>query len=204
MFENKVTNISKKTQGKLLSKSILTASAHVGHFRSLLNDLALEEIFIPDIIYIDYLNICASSRYSKLGNVNSYSYIKAIAEEPVGLRLSSLRTYRLRYSDDSFVGYGSSDVDLTDTSESFGLPATADLMFALISTEEFEEINQIMVKQLKNRYNDPTINKRFVVGIDRAKMRLYDVEQSAQNGITDANQDIEFLQRRICLRNLHN
>ena len=190
MFENKVTNIAKKTQGKLVIKEYPTASAHVGHFRSLLNDLALKKAFKPDIIYIDYLNICASSRYSKLGNVNSYSYIKAIAEELRGLAfeacvpiVSATQTTRS--------GYGSSDVDLTDTSESFGLPATADLMFALISTEELEEINQIMVKQLKNRYNDPTINKRFVVGIDRAKMRLYDVEQSAQNGITDANQDIE-------------
>ena len=189
MFENKVTSISKKTQGKLVIKEYPTASAHVGHFRALLNDLALKKSFKPDIIYIDYLNICASSRYSKLGNVNSYSYIKAIAEELRGLAVeasvpivSATQTTRS--------GYGSSDVDLTDTSESFGLPATADLMFALISTEELEEISQIMVKQLKNRYNDPTINKRFVVGIDRAKMRLYDVEQSAQQGITDANQDV--------------
>ena len=190
MFENKVTNISKKTQGKLIVKEYPTASAHVGHFRSLLNDLALKKSFIPDIIYIDYLNICASSRYSKLGNVNSYSYIKAIAEELRGLAVEACVPI-VSATQTTRSGYGSSDVDLTDTSESFGLPATADLMFALISTEELEEINQIMVKQLKNRYNDPTINKRFVVGIDRAKMRLYDVEQSAQNGITDANQDIE-------------
>ena len=190
MFENKVTNISKKTQGKLIVKEYPTASAHVGHFRSLLNDLALKKSFIPDIIYIDYLNICASSRYSKLGNVNSYSYIKAIAEELRGLAVEA-NVPIVSATQTTRSGYGSSDVDLTDTSESFGLPATADLMFALISTEELEEINQIMVKQLKNRYNDPTINKRFVVGIDRAKMRLYDVEQSAQNGITDANQDIE-------------
>ena len=190
MFENKVTNISKKTQGKLIVKEYPTASAHVGHFRSLLNDLALKKSFIPDIIYIDYLNICASSRYSKLGNVNSYSYIKAIAEELRGLAVEA-NVPIVSATQTTRSGYGCSDVDLTDTSESFGLPATADLMFALISTEELEEINQIMVKQLKNRYNDPTINKRFVVGIDRAKMRLYDVEQSAQNGITDANQDIE-------------
>ena len=190
MFENKVTNISKKTQGKLIVKEYPTASAHVGHFRSLLNDLALKKSFIPDIIYIDYLNICASSRYSKLGNVNSYSYIKAIAEELRGLAVEACVPI-VSATQTTRSGYGCSDVDLTDTSESFGLPATADLMFALISTEELEEINQIMVKQLKNRYNDPTINKRFVVGIDRAKMRLYDVEQSAQNGITDANQDIE-------------
>ena len=190
MFENKVTNIAKKTQGKLVIKEYPTASAHVGHFRSLLNDLALKKSFKPDIIYIDYLNICASSRYSKLGNVNSYSYIKAIAEELRGLAVEACVPI-VSATQTTRSGYGSSDVDLTDTSESFGLPATADLMFALISTEELEEINQIMVKQLKNRYNDPTINKRFVVGIDRAKMRLYDVEQSAQQGITDANQDIQ-------------
>ena len=189
MFENKVTNIAKKTQGKLVIKEYPTASAHVGHFRSLLNDLALKKSFKPDIIYIDYLNICASSRYSKLGNVNSYSYIKAIAEELRGLAVEACVPI-VSATQTTRSGYGSSDVDLTDTSESFGLPATADLMFALISTEELEEINQIMVKQLKNRYNDPTINKRFVVGIDRAKMRLYDVEQSAQQGITDANQDV--------------
>ena len=190
MFENKVTNIAKKTQGKLVIKEYPTASAHVGHFRALLNDLALKKSFKPDIIYIDYLNICASSRYSKLGNVNSYSYIKAIAEELRGLAVEACVPI-VSATQTTRSGYGSSDVDLTDTSESFGLPATADLMFALISTEELEEINQIMVKQLKNRYNDPTINKRFVVGIDRAKMRLYDVEQSAQQGITDANQDIQ-------------
>ena len=192
MFENKVTNIAKKTQGSLVIKEYPTASAHVGHFRALLNDLALKKSFRPDIIYIDYLNICASSRYSKLGNVNSYSYIKAIAEELRGLAVET-NVPIVSATQTTRSGYGSSDVDLTDTSESFGLPATADLMFALISTEELEEINQIMVKQLKNRYNDPTINKRFVVGIDRAKMRLYDVEQSAQQGITDANQDIEIV-----------
>ena len=190
MFENKVRRIAQKTQGKLVIKEYPTASAHVGHFRALLNDLALKKKFAPDIIYIDYLNICASSRYSKLGNVNSYSYIKAIAEELRGLAVET-NVPIVSATQTTRSGYGSSDVDLTDTSESFGLPATADLMFALISTEELEEINQIMVKQLKNRYNDPTINKRFVVGIDRAKMRLYDVEQSAQNGITDSNQDIE-------------
>ena len=190
MFENKVTNIAKKTQGKLVIKEYPTASAHVGHFRSLLNDLALKKQFSPDIIYIDYLNICASSRYSKLGNVNSYSYIKAIAEELRGLAVEA-NVPIVSATQTTRSGFANSDVDLTDTSESFGLPATADLMFALISTEELEEINQIMVKQLKNRYNDPTMNKRFVIGIDRAKMRLYDVEQSAQNGLTDANQDIE-------------
>ena len=184
MFENKVTNIAKKTQGKLVIKEYPTASAHVGHFRALLNDLALKKSFKPDIIYIDYLNICASSRYSKLGNVNSYSYIKAIAEELRGLAVEACVPI-VSATQTTRSGYGSSDVDLTDTSESFGLPATADLMFALISTEELEEANQIMVKQLKNRYNDPTINKRFCIGIDRAKMRLYDVEETAQTDIID-------------------
>ena len=190
MFDSKVNKIAKKTQGQLIIKEYPTASASVGHFRALLNDLALKKAFKPDIIFIDYLNICASSRYSKLGNVNSYSYIKAIAEELRGLAVEA-NVPIVSATQTTRSGYGSSDVDLTDTSESFGLPATADLMFALISTEELEEINQIMVKQLKNRYNDPTLNKRFVVGIDRAKMRLYDVEQSAQNDIVDANQDID-------------
>ena len=192
MFENKVRRIAQKTQGKLVIKEYPTASAHVGHFRALLNDLALKKSFKPDIIYIDYLNICASSRYSKLGNVNSYSYIKAIAEELRGLAVEACVPI-VSATQTTRSGYGSSDVDLTDTSESFGLPATADLMFALISTEELEEINQIMVKQLKNRYNDPTVNKRFVVGIDRAKMKLYDVEQSAQKDIVDANQVQEII-----------
>ena len=191
MFESKVTNLSKKTQGTLIIKEYPTASAHSGHFRSLLNELALKKSFRPDIIFIDYLNICASSRYKAGSNVNSYSYIKAIAEELRGLAVetnlpivSATQTTRS--------GYGSSDVDLTDTSESFGLPATADLMFALISTEELEGLNQIMVKQLKNRYNDPTVFKRFVVGIDRSKMRLYDCEQSAQEDIVDSGQDEEY------------
>ena len=190
MFDSKVNKIAKKTQGQLIIKEYPTASASVGHFRALLNDLALKKAFKPDIIFIDYLNICASSRYSKLGNVNSYSYIKAIAEELRGLAVEA-NVPIVSATQTTRSGYGSSDVDLTDTSESFGLPATADLMFALISTEELEEINQIMVKQLKNRYNDPTLNKRFVVGIDRAKMRLYDVEQSAQNDIVDANQEVD-------------
>ena len=191
MFENKVNNISKKTQGTLIIKEYPTASAHSGHFKALLNELALKKSFKPDIIFIDYLNICASSRYRQNSSVNSYSFIKAIAEELRGLAVetnlpivSATQTTRS--------GYGSSDVDLTDTSESFGLPATADLMFALISTEELEALNQIMVKQLKNRYNDPTIFKRFVVGIDRAKMRLYDCEQSAQEDIIDSGQDEDY------------
>ena len=188
MFESKVTNLAQKTQGTLIIKEYPTASAHSGHFKALLQELALKKSFRPDIIFIDYLNICASSRYRAGSNVNSYSLIKGIAEELRGLAVefnlpivSATQTTRS--------GYGSSDVELTDTSESFGLPATADLMFALISTEELEPLNQIMVKQLKNRYNDPTINKRFIVGIDRAKMRLYDCEQNAQDDISDSGQE---------------
>jgi len=191
MFETKVTNLAKKTQGTLIIKEYPTASAHSGHFKSLLNELSLKKSFKPDIIFIDYLNICASSRYKSNLSVNSYSYIKAIAEELRGLAVefnvpivSATQTTRS--------GYGNSDVELTDTSESFGLPATADLMFALISTEELEQLGQIMVKQLKNRYNDPTIYKRFIVGIDRAKMRLYDCEQTAQKDILDSGQDEEY------------
>ena len=186
MFDKKIANLSKKTQGKLIIKEYPTASAHVGHFKSLISDLALKRSIRPDIIFVDYLNICASQRY-KGSIVNSYTYVKAIAEELRGLAcehgvpiVSATQTTR--------AGYGSSDVDLTDTSESFGLPATADLMFALISTEELEGMNQIMVKQLKNRYNDPTTYKRFCIGIDRAKMRLYDVEESAQDDIVDSGQ----------------
>ena len=191
MFENKVTNLSKKTQGTLIIKEYPTASAHSGHFKSLLNELALKKSFRPDIIFIDYLNICASSRYRGNSNINSYTFVKAIAEELRGLAVefnvpicSATQTTRS--------GFGSSDVELTDTSESFGLPATADLMFALISTEELEGLGQILVKQLKNRYNDPTIHKRFVVGIDRAKMRLYDCEQSAQDDILDNGKEEEY------------
>ena len=190
-FENKVTSLSKKTQGTLIIKEYPTASAHSGHFKALLNELALKKSFRPDIIFIDYLNICASSRHKANSSVNSYSYIKSIAEELRGLAVefnvpivSATQTTRS--------GYGNSDVELTDTSESFGLPATADLMFALISTEELEGLGQILVKQLKNRYNDPTVFKRFVVGIDRAKMRLYDVEQSAQKDILDSGQEEEY------------
>ena len=199
IFENKVTKLAEKTQGQLIIKEYPTAAAHSGHFKALLNELALKKSFRPDIIFIDYLNICASSRYRTNNNVNSYSYIKAIAEELRGLAVeanlpivSATQTTRS--------GFASSDVDLTDTSESFGLPATADLMFALISTEELEELNQIMVKQLKNRYNDPTINKRFVIGIDRAKMRLYDCEQKAQNDIVDSGQDEEYNEKESKLK----
>ncbi len=188
IFEKKVNKLREKTQGKLIIKEYPTASAHVGHFRSLLSELKLKKNFIPDIIFIDYLNICASSRYRSAVNVNSYNYVKAIAEELRGLAVefdvpifSATQTTRS--------GFTSTDPDLTDTSESFGLPATADLMIALISSDELEELGQIMVKQLKNRYNDPTYNKRFVVGIDRPKMRLYDCEQEAQDDILDTTVD---------------
>ena len=191
MFDNKVISLSKKTQGTLIIKEYPTASAHSGHFKALLNELALKKSFKPDIIFIDYLNICASSRYRAGSNVNSYSYIKAIAEELRGLAVET-NVPIVSATQTTRSGYGSSDVDLTDTSESFGLPATADLMFALISTEDLEGLNQIMVKQLKNRYNDPTIFKRFVIGIDRAKMRLYDVEQKAQDDILDSGQEEEY------------
>lgn len=191
VYNNKINRLSKKTQGKLIIKEYPTSSAHTGHFRSLINELKLKKQFVPHIIFIDYLNICCSSRY-KSNLVNSYTFVKAIAEELRGLAVefnvpivSATQTTRS--------GYGSSDIDLTDTSESFGLPATADFMFALISTEELENLRQIMVKQLKNRYNDPNLNKRFVVGIDRAKMRLYDIEESAQVDIQDSGSDDEYV-----------
>ena len=184
MFTEKVKQLSSKTKGKLIIKEYPTGSAHAGHFRALLNELKLKRQFEPDIIFIDYLNICASSRMKGMGGaINSYNYIKAIAEELRGLAVefdvpifSATQTTRS--------GYSNSDVGLEDTSESFGLPATADLMFALISTEELNQRGQIMVKQLKNRYNDPTQNKRFVVGVDRSKMRLFDVDPNEQT-LTD-------------------
>ena len=191
MFEDKVTKLAQKTQGTLIIKEYPTASAHAGHFRALLNELALKKSFRPDIIFIDYLNICASSRYRGNSTVNSYSYIKAIAEELRGLAVEA-NVPIVSATQTTRSGYGSSDVELTDTSESFGLPATADLMFALISTEDLEGLGQIMVKQLKNRYNDINVFKRFVVGIDRAKMRLYDCEQTAQDDILDSGQDEEY------------
>jgi len=191
MFDSKINSIAKKTQGTLIIKEYPTASAHAGHFRALLNELSLKKSFRPDIIFIDYLNICGSSRYKSNFSVNSYSYIKAIAEELRGLAVEA-NVPIVSATQTTRSGFSSSDPDLTDTSESFGLPATADLMFALISTEELEQLGQIMVKQLKNRYNDPTMNKRFVVGIDRAKMRLFDVEQSAQTDILDSGQEEEY------------
>ncbi|MFZ9876167.1 MAG: DnaB-like helicase C-terminal domain-containing protein [Candidatus Nanopelagicales bacterium] len=187
MFESKLNKVGKKSQGTLIIKEYPTASAHAGHFRALLNELSLKKSFKPDIIFIDYLNICASSRYKGSSNINSYTFVKAIAEELRGLAVET-KVPIVSATQTTRSGYGNSDVELTDTSESFGLPATADLMFALISTEELEQLGQIMVKQLKNRYNDPTMNKRFIVGIDRSKMKLYDVEQSAQKDILDSGQ----------------
>jgi replicative DNA helicase len=188
MFESKVNNVAQKTQGTLIIKEYATASAHAGHFRSLLNELALKKSFRPDIIFIDYLNICASERYRAGSNVNSYTVVKAIAEELRGLAVEA-NVPIVSATQTTRSGYGSSDIELTDTSESFGLPATADLMFALIKTDELEELGQILVKQLKNRYNDITLYKRFVVGIDRAKMRLYDCEQSAQEDLLESKQE---------------
>ena len=191
MFETKITNLQKKTQGKLFIKEYPTASAHAGHFDALISELQLKQNFKPDVVFIDYLNICVSSRYSAGSNVNSYTVVKAIAEELRGLAgkhnlpvISATQTTRS--------GFSSSDVSLTDTSESFGLPATADFMFALISNDELEAMGQIMVKQLKNRYNDTSVHRKFVVGIDRAKMRLYDVEQSAQEDVLDNEPEFKY------------
>ena len=188
MFDNKIANIIKSTSGKLIVKEYPTASAHSGHFRGLIKELAIKKTFKPDIIFIDYLNICSSSRFKGATNVNSYMYIKAIAEELRGLAVET-NVPIMSATQTTRSGFVSSDIGLEDTSESFGLPATADLMFALISNEELDELNQIAVKQLKNRYNDPTINKRFVVGLDRAKMKLFDVKPSEQNNIVDSGQE---------------
>jgi len=188
MYDKKVSKVKSKTTGKLIIKEYPTASASATHFRALLNELNLKKSFIPDIIFIDYLNICCSSRIKAGANVNSYTYVKSIAEELRGLAVeyevpivSATQTTRS--------GFSSSDPGLEDTSESFGLPATADLMFALITSEELEELGQIMVKQLKNRYNDPSYYKRFTIGVDRSKMKLYDVDQSGQDGLADSGQD---------------
>jgi archaellum biogenesis ATPase FlaH len=184
MLTSKVDELAARTNGKLIIKEYPTGSAHTGHFRALLNELKLKKNFVPEMIFIDYLNICASSRMKGMGGaINSYTYIKAIAEELRGLAVefdvpivSATQTTRS--------GFTSSDPGLEDTSESFGLPATADLMFALISSEELESLGQVMVKQLKNRYNDPNFKKRFVLGIDRSRMRLYDVD-NAEEGVVD-------------------
>jgi len=188
MFVNKIAKIIKSTSGKLIVKEYPTASAHTGHFRGLIKELAIKKSFKPDIIFIDYLNICASSRFKGAASVNSYLYIKAIAEEIRGLAVES-NIPILSGTQTNRSGFVSTDIGLEDTSESFGLPATADLMFALISNEELDELNQIAVKQLKNRYNDPTVNKRFVIGINRAKMKLYDVKVSEQNDLVDSGQE---------------
>ena len=194
MYEDKFSRIQKETQGKLIVKEYPTASAHTGHFRALFNELRLKKEFKPDIVFIDYLNICASSRFRAAAAVNSYTYIKAIAEEMRGLAvefdipiLTATQTTRQ--------GFVSTDIGLEDTSESFGLPTTADFMFALVSTEELEQLNQMLVKQLKNRYNDPTANKRFIIGVDRAKMKLYDVAQAAQQDMVDTGQEEEIIDR---------
>ena len=187
LYDTKIDGILKSTKGKLLIKEYPTASAHSNHFRGLIKELAIKKSFKPDIIFVDYLNICASARFKANGNVNSYMYIKAIAEELRGLAVET-NVPIMSATQPTRSGFSNSDVGLEDTSESFGLPATADLMFALISNEELDALDQIAVKQLKNRYNDPTINKRFVIGIDRAKMKLFDVEESEQVGLADSNQ----------------
>ena len=190
MFENKILNIIKNTTGTLIVKEYPTASAHSSHFRGLIKELAIKKSFKPDIIFIDYLNICGSSRFKGATNVNSYMYIKSIAEELRGLAVET-NVPIMSATQTTRSGFVSTDIGLEDTSESFGLPATADFMFALISNEELDELNQIAVKQLKNRYNDPTTNKRFVIGIDRAKMKLYDVKLEEQKSIVDSNQTTE-------------
>ena len=187
LFNSKVNEISRKTQGKLIIKEYPTASAHAGHFKALLSDLKLKKDFTPDLIFVDYLNICASVRY-KGAVVNSYTYVKAIAEELRGLAVESNLPI-ISATQTTRSGYGNSDPDLTDTSESFGLPATADFMFALISTEELEQQGRILVKQLKNRYNDPTASRKFILGIDRAKMRLYDVADDS-SAITIEDEEV--------------
>ena len=187
MFEDRIEKINNKIQGKLIIKEYPTASAHSGHFKALLNELRLKRNMTPDIIFIDYLNICSSSRFKAGSSANSYTIIKSIAEELRGLAVET-DVPIVTATQTTRGGYNNSDVELTDTSESFGLPATADLMFALISTEEIEKLGQIMVKQLKNRYSDPTRNKRFMIGVDRARMKLYDIED-AQAGLVDSGSD---------------
>jgi replicative DNA helicase len=193
IYDKKLETATQGCTGKLIVKEYPTATAHANHFRALLDELKLKKKFIPDIIFIDYLNICASSRMKQNANVNSYTYIKAIAEELRGLAVErNVPIFSATQTNRS--GFNNSDVGLEDTSESFGLPATADLMFALISTEELEEANQMMIKQLKNRYNDVITNKKFVVGINRAKMKLFDVDPHEQTGLVDTNlsEDTEY------------
>jgi len=190
LYDKKINSLSNTTKGKLIIKEYPTAAANVNHFRSLLNELNLKRSFVPDIIFVDYLNICTSSRIKSGSNVNSYTLIKSIAEELRGLAVEN-KLPIVSATQTTRAGYSSTDVGLEDTSESFGLPATADLMFAIISTEQMEEVGQILVKQLKNRYNDPTLNRKFVVGIDRAKMRLFDVSQAAQEELVDTGQTVD-------------
>ena len=180
IFSDKITQLQSKTTGTLIIKEYPTASAGANHYRALVNELALKRTFKPDIIFIDYINICASSRFKAGSNVNSYTYIKAIAEELRGLAVE-LDVPIVTATQTTRGGYVSTDIGLEDTSESFGLPATADFMFALISSEELEKAGQMLVKQLKNRYNDPTMNRKFIIGVDRARMKLFDIEQQAQN-----------------------
>ena len=187
MYDNKIAKIIKSTSGKLIVKEYPTASAHSGHFRGLIKELAIKKSFSPDILFIDYLNICASTRFKGQNNVNSYMYVKAIAEELRGLAVET-NVPIMSATQTTRSGFTSTDIGLEDTSESFGLPATADLMFALISNEDLDELNQIAVKQLKNRYNDLTVNKRFVIGIDRTKMQLFDIKLEEQNDLVDSNQ----------------
>ena len=188
MYDDKIQKIAKSTTGKLIVKEYPTASAHSGHFRGLIKELALKKSFKPDILFIDYLNICSSSRFKGSTSVNSYMYIKAIAEELRGLAVET-NVPIMSATQTNRTGFVSTDIGLEDTSESFGLPATADLMFALISNEELDELNQIAVKQLKNRYNDPTINKKFVLGIDRSRSKLYDVKLTEQEDVVDSGQE---------------
>ena len=188
LYDRKIENLRKTTKGKLIVKEYPTASANVNHFRALLNELNLKRSFVPDIVFVDYINICTSSRIRAGANVNSYTYIKSIAEELRGFAVEN-RIPVMSATQTTRSGYSNTDVGLEDTSESFGLHATADLMFSIISTEQMEELGQIMVKQLKNRYNDPTINRKFIVGVDRAKMRLFDVNQAAQDELVDNGQE---------------
>jgi len=196
MFDNRIKKINDKIEGRLIIKEYPTASAHTGHFKALINELKLKRNFFPDIIFIDYLNICTSARFRPGSQANTYVIIKSIAEELRGLAveqnvpiLSATQTTR--------AGFASSDISMTDTAESFGLPATADLMFAIISTEELEQMGQFMIKQLKNRYADPTRNKRFMIGVDRARMKLFDLDPSAQQALTDANIDVSVLEKVV-------
>ena len=188
MFETKIDNIRKSTSGQLIIKEYPTASAHCAHFRGLIKELAIKKSFRPEIIFIDYLNICASTRFKGSSNVNSYTMVKSIAEELRGLAVET-NVPIMSATQTTRTGFVSSDVGLEDTAESFGLPATADFMFALLTNDELDDLNQICVKQLKNRYNDPNVNKRFVLGLDRARMKLYDVKQEEQEDLVDANND---------------